>query len=929
MSLDNVAVTSTPAGTAPSITSFSPSSGLVGDTVTINGSNFGATPGVKFNGIAAASPVVNGAGTQMAAFVPSGATTGKITVEVAGEATATSATDFTVIAPDTPTITLSTNTITGLSTLTGSPSTATNYTVTGTNLGATPITVTPSSSLLEVGTNGTDFTNSLSLPAVGGVLSNNVFVRVVATNVATNYTASISHVSGTASNSLAVSGAITSAGTPGLVYWSFDTDTPSSGVPTNWTVGPLLQGNNNGTTALLNATSASSGYTNPFGVAASGGNNAGAAARVGALVPAVATNGSAYFEVNIVPPATNTVIGITNISFGSRSTSTGPQAFTIRSSADGYASDLFVGSVANTGAWAMKVAAPVAIALSNGTNTFRIYGYNGSGSASANTANWRIDDLTFALGTVNPSSPAINLNPGNLSGLVSFGGTPSSATNYTVTGTNLGANDLVIAPGSTNLQISTNSATGFTNQLTFAPVGGVVAGTTIYVRISDTAALGALNGTVSHVSGTTTNILAVTGTVYDPARGASTNSLVAWDAFTQTNYGPSPWAPTLQASNLIVSNGLTRGTGLLTTGTAAARAWGGVDWSSPDVVTAVASNQFASFTVAATNGYALSISSISKFDYRRPGSGPSNGVIQVQVGASNAFVDLATVEYASSSSSGASLPAIDLSTNAALQNVAANTPVTFRIVNFGGTNTSGTWYIFDVGNNPNVDFEISGSLAPSGGPVAPSDLSYSPSLLSGVVGTAITNMVPTVTGTVDDYSVSPPLPSGLSIDSTTGVISGSPTAVATSASYTVTASNAGGSTTANVTISVTSAYEAWAGSYSLTGADALPTADPDKDGLDNNNEYAFGTNPTVSNASLLSATTTGGNMTVTWIERNSGFTYAVQSTVNLATTGFANDGAVTVVAGPTDPAPPTGYTRKQFTVPASNNKFFRVRATAN
>jgi hypothetical protein len=54
----------------------------------------------------------------------------------------------------------------------------------------------------------------------------------------------------------------------------------------------------------------------------------------------------------------------------------------------------------------------------------------------------------------------------------------------------------------------------------------------------------------------------------------------------------------------------------------------------------------------------------------------------------------------------------------------------------------------------------------------------------------------------------------------------------------------------------------------------------------------------------------------------------VQSTVNLATTAFANDG-VTVSAGPTDPAPPAGYTRKQFTVPATSNKFFRVRATAN
>jgi hypothetical protein len=248
---------------------------------------------------------------------------------------------------------------------------------------------------------------------------------------------------------------------------------------------------------------------------------------------------------------------------------------------------------------------------------------------------------------------------------------------------------------------------------------------------------------------------------------------------------------------------------------------------------------------------------------------------------------------------------------------------TIRIYGFNGSGSpsanTANWRIDD----------LTLALGTGTGPTPPSGLSYTPSSVSGVVGTTITNMVPTVTGTVTNYSVSPPLPAGLSIDSTTGVISGSPTAVATSASYTVTASNAGGSTTANVTISVTSAYEEWAVSYSLTGADALPTADPDKDGLNNNNEYAFGTNPTVSNASLLSATTTGGNMTVTWIERNSGFTYAVQSTVNLATTAFANDGAVTVVAGPTDPAPPTGYTRKQFTVPASSNKFFRVRATAN
>lgn len=132
-----------------------------------------------------------------------------------------------------------------------------------------------------------------------------------------------------------------------------------------------------------------------------------------------------------------------------------------------------------------------------------------------------------------------------------------------------------------------------------------------------------------------------------------------------------------------------------------------------------------------------------------------------------------------------------------------------------------------------------------------------------------------------------------------------------------------------VTGTVTSAYDAWAASYSLTGANALPTADPDNDGLNNNNEYAFGTNPNVANAALMTATTISGNMTVSWIERNSGLAYAVQSTTNLVTTAFANDGSVTPTTSGNQAGVPTGYTRKQFTVPASNNKFFRIRATAN
>lgn len=84
---------------------------------------------------------------------------------------------------------------------------------------------------------------------------------------------------------------------------------------------------------------------------------------------------------------------------------------------------------------------------------------------------------------------------------------------------------------------------------------------------------------------------------------------------------------------------------------------------------------------------------------------------------------------------------------------------------------------------------------------APSALSYTvPSPLTQ--DAAITPVSPSVTGTVDSYSVSPALPAGLSLNTTTGVISGTPTANQGATTYTVTATNAGGSTTAQFSIAV-------------------------------------------------------------------------------------------------------------------------------
>jgi hypothetical protein len=182
------------------------------------------------------------------------------------------------------------------------------------------------------------------------------------------------------------------------------------------------------------------------------------------------------------------------------------------------------------------------------------------------------------------------------------------------------------------------------------------------------------------------------------------------------------------------------------------------------------------------------------------------------------------------------------------------------------------------------------------------------------------------------------LPDGLVLNASTGLINGTPTA-AGNTTIQLTASNAAGSGTPfSLTFSISAsgnAYDSWATIYGLnatvtTGPTAgAPAADPDSDSFTNQQEYAFGTNPTQATAGLLSSSTSGGNLTVTFLAREIGLTYNVQTTDNLSTTAFSNNGTVTgsVVDGPTSPTPPSGYIRKQFTItPSGSRNFYRVNA---
>ena len=53
-----------------------------------------------------------------------------------------------------------------------------------------------------------------------------------------------------------------------------------------------------------------------------------------------------------------------------------------------------------------------------------------------------------------------------------------------------------------------------------------------------------------------------------------------------------------------------------------------------------------------------------------------------------------------------------------------------------------------------------------------------------------------------NFAITPALPTGLTLNANTGVISGTPTAIAIAANYTVTATNSAGATTATLKVTV-------------------------------------------------------------------------------------------------------------------------------
>jgi hypothetical protein len=178
-------------------------------------------------------------------------------------------------------------------------------------------------------------------------------------------------------------------------------------------------------------------------------------------------------------------------------------------------------------------------------------------------------------------------------------------------------------------------------------------------------------------------------------------------------------------------------------------------------------------------------------------------------------------------------------------------------------------------------------------PVVPSGLSYAN--INGTVGTAISNVTPAVTGTVDSYSISPALPAGLVLNTGTGVISGTPSAAAASDTYTVTATNAGGYASTTLTIVVGYAVGPVAVADSLTKpADNEPYMIPVSQLLANDYRITNSSGATVTTGLTVTAVTSGSGNTATLVGKFVQFTPSNGSTDTFTYT--VTDGTKTATA---------------------------------
>lgn len=248
-----------------------------------------------------------------------------------------------------------------------------------------------------------------------------------------------------------------------IALWEFDSQTAATTVPTNgtvtdatWSVGTITYPAGNSSVSTDKAISTTA-FNSPT------------------------INTSKYLQFTISPNA-NKAMSLESISFFDQRSGTGPTNWVLRSSLDGYVSDLNAPSPSATSASfsATSQTIELGIDFQNITTsiTFRIYAYGASSSAGT----WRIDDLSIAGSIYDISNPILVASKSIISFSTILVGSPSVSKSFIVSGFGLTSDLLVTAP--TGYEISLTESSGYTSQLSFQQIGGIVTSKLIYVRLT-------------------------------------------------------------------------------------------------------------------------------------------------------------------------------------------------------------------------------------------------------------------------------------------------------------------------------------------------------------------------------------------------------------------------------------------------------------
>lgn len=168
---------------------------------------------------------------------------------------------------------------------------------------------------------------------------------------------------------------------------------------------------------------------------------------------------------------------------------------------------------------------------------------------------------------------------------------------------------------------------------------------------------------------------------------AKAQTLAGWEVNGLSSYGTSPFAASTDGTGVAVGS-LTR-SNIGTGGTAAGNAWGGSGFTTSSTV---------QFTISVDANYSVDYSSL-QMRYRRSTQGPASASLSYTKGGSSS--NITTASFSSTSSSGADLSPVTLSSITGLQDVTSD--VTFQFTFVAG---SGNWYIYNTTGN---DLAVNGT----------------------------------------------------------------------------------------------------------------------------------------------------------------------------------------------------------------------------